>query len=300
MIDKNIIKILSENSELTTTEIAKKLNQKRNIIDYKIKKLYNNKIIKNQYIINFNSLNLEEYIIFLKINKFQEIKKDFFNLLKSNKNVRWFCETYPYYNIRISILINKDEKKEIINEILEKLENNILDKEIIIVEDLIKPINYGIYNFKKINKKIIKDEIKLKIIEMITKNPDIKKYEISNILNQSYESIRLKFKELYEENVIYHKSISFDKKILNLNMTTQIIIKTNLNKDIENRFINFITKNENIGRTRQLIGSYNFEITIHSQNQEDLLSTINNLQNLLKERLISYQIIFNSLKLLTI
>ena len=131
--DKKILQELQENCRQTIAEIAKKTKLPRDVVVYRIKRLEQEKVIKQHHsMLDHSKLGypLYVYVLFSLYNIKPEYEKKFVEFLRSHKNIIYVAKNSGKYDFTIGVCA-KDYKQfdDIIREIRQKFANAIKDIE---------------------------------------------------------------------------------------------------------------------------------------------------------------------------
>jgi len=131
--DKKILRELQENCRQTIAEIAKKTKLPRDVVVYRIKKLEEEKVIKQHHtFLDHSKLGypLYAYVLFSLYNIKTEEEIKFVNYLKNHKQIIYVAKNSGKYDFTIGVCA-KDYKQfdDIIREIRQKFTNAIKDIE---------------------------------------------------------------------------------------------------------------------------------------------------------------------------
>jgi Lrp/AsnC family transcriptional regulator, leucine-responsive regulatory protein len=125
--DKKIIKELQENCRQTIAEIAKKTKLPRDVVVYRIKKLEDNKVIKQHHtILDYQKLGypLYVYVLFSCYNSKPEEESKFINYLKNHKQIVYVAKNSGKYDFTIGVCA-KDYKE--FDNILREIRHRFVD-----------------------------------------------------------------------------------------------------------------------------------------------------------------------------
>lgn len=131
--DKKILRELQLNCRQTIAEIAKKTKLPRDVVVYRIKKLEDEKVIKQHHsFLDHSKLGypLYVYVLFSLYNIKPDGEKRFIDFLKAHKNIIYVAKNSGQYDFTIGVCA-KDYKQfdDIIREIRQKFANSIKDIE---------------------------------------------------------------------------------------------------------------------------------------------------------------------------
>lgn len=133
--DMELLKIMSEEAELSLVEIGSRLKTSADSVSYRIKNL-----LESGYIlgfipsINYAYMGYSLYTVLLNINFMdRENEKKLFSYLKNDKHTLWASKTIGKYNILINFLVkNLDDMEESLNKLRNLFPKMIKNKETMI------------------------------------------------------------------------------------------------------------------------------------------------------------------------
>ena len=139
--DYLILKEISQNSRINSTEIAEKLKISHDQVSYKIRKLLQSSYIDQfTVMIDFSKLDLSYYYLFLQFNKLDkqtEIK--IINFLKSQKEVLFLGKNAGKFNFNVDVIVENPIKlKEFITKLRVSFGDILESKETILMFEQIK------------------------------------------------------------------------------------------------------------------------------------------------------------------
>lgn len=142
--DELDIKIVNELISYPRTKIidlANKLKETTNKINYRVKKLQTEKVILGiRPILNYQLLNKTYYKLFINLNNTnKEQTKELENYVSNNKSVTYIVKALGTCDFDIELIVNNNEELfEFINNIQEKFPNSIKDYKTLILTKTIK------------------------------------------------------------------------------------------------------------------------------------------------------------------
>lgn len=231
-VDRKILYELDNNSRQPIKNIAKKLRISREVVNYRIKKMVDLKIIRNfttnTSIFKIGFFTVKTYINFVDVSILKE--KEIINYLLKNKKIGWLYKVIGKWDLNI-IFFGDDLSDFSIfwNEFYSKYGKYIYDKETTIFEyGEIYPRDFLIENvayekkdvsrvFSILHKNYEIDNIEKGILKILSKNSRENILFIAKKLNVSTNTIYSKIKKLEKENVILGYTIGINHDLLNLN-----------------------------------------------------------------------------------
>lgn len=112
--DKNdieLMRILSEQTELPLKEMGKRLNLSDDAIVYRIRKLiHSGFILEFRPVINYSALGLSIQAVLLNLNLNEEREQPFIRHIKEHENILWAVETLGKWNVLLYIITSSQEE----------------------------------------------------------------------------------------------------------------------------------------------------------------------------------------------
>jgi len=296
LLDKKIIAELDQDARQSASSVGKKLKVAKETINFRIKRLLKNNIIKGFYpILNNSLINQFFYKIFVK---FKQIDP------KRRKEILDFLAKYPKmsqvlllegnFDVQLFILVKDNaELMQFMRSLNSFCGKEIQKKEILIIETMYR-FNQKFSNAAKgktssVNLKKSEyqlKEIELGILRQISKNARMPVLEIAKNINSTSQLVLYHLKKLVKDKVIIstHVSINYDKlNVHHYHLSFQVNDHKVLNQIIE--FLN--QKNKSIWATK-MVGHYDgsFEVLVKDSQElrlfvDELLATFSDKINIL-------------------
>ena len=143
--DKEILRVLSENSRLSVSQLARKLKMNPYTCQRRFNTLQKIGIIRyTKANIAIEKFGLEQYIILLKINKLsREKRKKIFAFLKEEKKVMYAERILGNFDMRVTIVAqNQREFDEELNALRSYLREDIKQYSFSIIMETLKKTSY--------------------------------------------------------------------------------------------------------------------------------------------------------------
>jgi len=287
LLDKKIIYELDKCARQSASQIGKKLKIAKETINFRIKRLLKNNVIKGFYpVINNSLINQFFYKIFIK---FEEINPE------RREQILNFLITYPQigqvlllegkYDVQL-LFLAKDNYG--LMEFMDKLNSfcgkEIKEKIILIIDSMYRFNLKFFYNPKEETKTIVTskkqdykfDKISWKVLQEISKDARKPILEIAKILNLSPQLTQYHLKKLIKDKVILSTHLAINYNKLNLqhyHLTFQINDPKALPKIIQ--FFN--SKNKSMFATK-MIGKYDGSAEIVIKDNQELRKFVDELR----------------------
>lgn len=139
--DKKILKELSKNARINIVDLAEKIKLSRDIINYRLKKLTNEKIIvQYRCYLNLQNLGVNHYkIVFRTKNLEEKSEKEIKSYVTLHKKATQFLKLIGSWDLEIEFETeNEDELYKILTEIRKRFSNVIRDFDILRITETYK------------------------------------------------------------------------------------------------------------------------------------------------------------------
>lgn len=291
MKDKRILDGLDRDTNIITSQLAKKVAISRQVAEYRINKLISQKTIYAFYtLVDVGRLGYSSFRIHLRLkNVSEEVYSNFAKELFTEYPTFWVAFISGNFDLIIDIFArNSNEFEEIFSKILQKNKEIIQNYDTMVILQL-DLYNYGYFlNDKKdrikitIHKNIeeIKiDDIDKKILRTIKHNSRIPYETIGKNVNLTRNAVKNRILKLEKKEIIagYKTMVNFnhfDKQ------SFKIFIKYNNSKiEQEKSLLNYIKNKSGILATLKLLGKWNLDMEIHTKDIKELQQFIINLRN---------------------
>jgi len=277
-LDRKILFELDLNSRIPTTSLAKKLKVSREVVDYRIKRLIENKCIRSLYThIHSEKLGYTSYRVYFKIKGMdaEQEGRMIGHFCKHNK-VFWVMSCNGSYDLIVQ-LTERDVYKlnTILQEFLQKYDSYFISKDITIItrlydfkkaflnvkaQESIEPQLYGVEKgYLKV------DEKDNEILKLMSNNARIPVTEIAKKLNITSSAIIYRIKELEKKKIITGYSCTINTPRLGLSYS-KVLLSLHLgNKNKLNELHQYCLQHKNVIRVAYCIGHWDFELDVMTE-----------------------------------
>jgi DNA-binding Lrp family transcriptional regulator len=299
--DKKILYELDLNSRATLNEIAKKVGLSKQVVDYRLKNLIKNKIIKQFYtVINFSKLGYTQYKLYLKFQNVNvEKEKEIIDFWTKNKNSVWVASCRGKWDLAVSILAKEiNDFGEILSNFINSYGLFVLEKDILITQ--ISTVFTKAYLTEKEKKKFTYggknesyelDNIDEKILMILSTNSRITILEMMEKLNLTRDVINYRMKKLIKENIIsqYRVLINLDK--INHKLYKIILRLHSLTPEKEKQLITYVSSHPHGTQYLKLVGSWDAELEFEVKDDEQMHEILLEIRNKFSEIIRDYDTI---------
>ncbi len=293
--DKNILKLLLSNAKESTTSIGRKIRLGRENVDYKLKRLIKQGIIKD-FVTEFDerALRIKHHVLFAQLNRLTgDTEKQILAHLKEHKYMSWIgtaagkwtliCDTYVPEHMAVNIILD---------EILIKFGAHIGDYV------LLEFIN-GEYFFEKylgkkaaiMPQKAIKeltkklDEIDYQIMALLNSNARINYAELSQKIGLTANGIKKRIKDLEKIRIIKKYSLTLDFKKFGYEWYGIQLKLTKFDSKTINHIQQFFRNHPKVIFYYKYIGHWDYDVGFIAKNSTELREFINELRTKFSEEL---------------
>jgi len=299
--DKRIIYELDKNARQPLSNIAKIVQLKRESILYRLKKYFQEGLIRNYLtVIDMSKLGFLHYKIYLRLHNITENQeKEIIESLCKNPFVSWISSCDGSYSMILGI---KARSMEELNEILKDINSKFWKfiKEQHITTIINAHHYYRDYLIEKrgtterkiewggSRNKVELDEKDLFIIDMLSKNSRVNSVEISSKLKISPDTVIQRIKKLEKLKVIEHYMIWPNVNKLKGIYYKVLISLHNFNNERENKLYNYCLQNSNIVYLVNCLGDWQLEVDIEVENVQQFRNIMRNFLNNFSEIVSDY------------
>lgn len=295
--DKKILYLLSEDSRMPISEIAKKIQLSRDTTNYRITRLKKLNIILN-FIpeINFEKLGYNIYHVFLLVDETDKEKQtELIKHLNNHKNTIRVLEYSDRWDLEwVLIAKNLEEFDDITTEIAGKFSTILLEKEKLIeistYNSILFPYEFDL-QLKKPEKKESEykpDKKDFEILKQLAKNCRQSTYELAKTIDLSPDAINLRIKKLYQTNIINKFSILPNLTFLNYSWHTFSLQMKVFDKKNQSKFKTFVKDHLQIIKAVKTLGAWDAQLYIIAGKPQDFHATIKQIKTEFSDVIKSY------------
>ena len=268
--DKKILEQLDLDSKISTSRLAKNVRLSQQVVDYRIKKLIENGIIRQfGTIFNLSKIGFEQYRVLFELSSVGEKEKnEIINYLKNHNKVYWAAIVGGKWDLFVVLFIkNYEEFDDFLDELFKKFPNMIKDYEALYV------LYHELYQHKYLHKdknnlrsiklnlanpgEIIKlDKTDLIILDQIKNNCRLSSLEISKKANISYKTVQNRIKNLEEKGLIQGYRLFSKGEKYDYNAYLLLISFSSYGREAEKRILSYSKSNESITQAFRVFGRW--------------------------------------------
>jgi len=296
--DLKILRILDQNVRASYKQIGKKTRLNKEVVQYRIKKLEEEQIIKGYWtLINFGFGFVYKILIKNK-NLAKEKKQEFIEYVKNQKMVSWFASTEGNFDFIMTIYAKNDhELVTFSNDIFQKYGKYFQEKHLLksisvnITNDkYLYPNNKFIYNYKisLLSGKIPKNKIDEEILTSLSLNARSSFTEIGKKVNLTPEAVAYRIKKIKEEGFItgFKTRLNFEK----IGLSYYHLFISLQNQESKKTILSYYKLYSHCNSTMEHLGYYDLHLEFILPN-EKIQETIDDFMLKFGDSVTSYELI---------
>jgi len=288
--DRKILYQLDIDSRQTVTQIGRKVNLKKDVVSYRIKKLIEKGIIQNFYtVIDSSKLGYTSFRIYLIFQRTTpEIEKEIVNYFIENKYTWLVCSLKGRYDHDVIVWVkeindfysfwNKTIQKYhkyFQNQIVSIYNQSLTYRNSFLLKDDYDKADRVKYEIVGGGKKVEIDELDFKILKILAPNTRISTVKIAKILNSTSITIKNRIKKLIKLDVIQGFRVNIDfSKLGYYFYKAEIQLEEYTKRD---EIINYITKNSHLTMIDESVGVADLELDFIVENTNTFYEIMDDL-----------------------
>ena len=284
--DKKILYHLNSNARQSNTQIAKKVGLSTEVVNYRIKKLEQSKIITSyQLIANLSKLGIFKFKICLSLQHItSKTLKQIISELKEKDEIKWIVSCSGTWDIIISAEASSITYiDKIKNQIILAFEDHINQKAIaILVQGANYNRNYLLENSQAPKERIIMQEspiiklsdIELKILKELSKNARTPAVEIATKLKTTARITAYNIRQLEKKEIILGYKIAINYETLGIKFHKIFIHLDNANNKRITELNTYLENHKNIIHNGKVLGNWDLEPEFETYSNQEFNSII--------------------------
>ena len=301
--DKKIIYWLSENARLPCTEIARKTGLSKDSVNYRIKNLEKKGIIQGYVaVIDISKIGYGTYHLFIQLNKTTpDAREQIIKLLKNLPFVKVVIEFSGRYDFEIGIAAkNIDELDSFITQITEKTSHYLQESQLLVLSKTysakIFPETIDANSAeekielprREQNQKEKLDKTDIKLLSLLAKDASLPLYKLGQETKLSADAVSYRIKNLIKMDIITGFNIRIDHTKFKLHHFHTFLKLTNMKKEIEKEFINFLCSKKSTTHIIKGLGRWDLEFESVFPSHFELHDFLKELKNKFPENISEY------------
>lgn len=312
LIDKKLLVALSENGRAQFSELAKHLRISKQVVQYRMKRLEEQKIIRGYItIINPSALGFMVFNKHVRFHTFEQKKVgEYVSRLLRSPEVTWVANTSGTYEMVYAIYARTPYSFAVMNRTL--LENYVstLQESTALISVQERPFSAQyilggrrtkttIETVSKEIKHTAIDGYEKKLLELLSTNARMTLVELANHLKISVDKVRTRLKRLKETGVIQGFTADIDPIALGYG-EHMVLMNILGNKKKEKAFMTYLREHPNVIYEVQCVGEWNLTITLVAKDMREFDNFLQDLKSQFSDIISRYktQVILDTLKYL--
>lgn len=304
--DLRILKSLDYNARIPLSGLANKLKISKQVLNYRIKKLFENKVIKSAVsVIDIHKLGYLTYRVYARLSDLkEETEKKVINYFKKHKNVLWFVTLNGNWDIELVFVARNfihfgNMWKKVKEDIGSKISKYNLSMSIVnyhfprdyLIEKNRKSFKTSYYGFEPKKEKI--DELDMKILSELSKNCRKNNFEIGEKLGVTYHTIKNRISRMENLEIIQSHRIDLDLSKINRFYYKILVYLRRPKKEDEKKLWDFCSKYNFLTYIVEVLGDWQFEFELEPENEKQFLDFLRDFKNEFSNLIEDYEILFN-------
>ncbi len=303
MKDRRILYELDSNARQTASQIGKKIGLPTGVVNYRIKRLEEEKIITQyQIIVNLSKLGIIQFKICLA---FQHLDsnhlEEILSRLKNNPSIKWIVSSRGNWDLIISLEAKSlQEIDRLKHEVLSRFGGYVSKKAIsllveaetfnreYLLED--KQTKHSRYIMKE-DKEVELDDLDLKILKNLAENARKSIVKIAEELDISERIVNYRINQLVKERVILGFKIALNYSRLGVKFYKTFIYLDSPTQEKINSLIKFLEQHRNVSHHVKVLGNWDFEPEFECYSEEEFDKTLTEIKDKFSDIIKSIDII---------
>jgi DNA-binding Lrp family transcriptional regulator len=301
--DKKILSLLDENARYSNSQIAKKVQLSKPAVEYRIKRLIEQKVIFEFYsVIDFTKLGYSQYKIYFKFqNTNLEEEKKIIDYWNKQENIVWLAQIRGNWDLAVSVIASSNyEFGSILSQFMKNYSKFILQKDVLLTE--YSPIYSRRYMLEDKHKEteflygkpseIIKLEKEdKKILRTLAIDAKINIVDLAEKIKLTRDIINYRIKKLTRLGLITKYRCYLNLNKIGINHYKIILRTKNLDEKTEQRIKNYISNHEKATQFLKLIGSWDIELEFETESENDLYLILKDIRKEFSEVIRDFDIL---------
>ncbi len=289
VFDKNIIGLLLSNARESTTSIGRKIRLGRENVDYKLKRLIKQGIIKD-FVTEFDeqALRIKHHVLFAQLNRLTgDTEKQILAYLKEHPYVSWIGTAAGKWTLICDLYV---PERLAVNVVLDEL---LIKCGVHIGDYVLLELIQGEYFFEKylekkasimMPQKAVKESFKkldgidYQIMALLNSNARINYAELSQKIGLTANGIKKRIKYLEKTKTIKRYSLTLDFKKFGYEWYGIQLKLTKFDQETSNHIQKFFRNHPKVIFYYRYIGPWDYDVGFIAKNSAELREFINELR----------------------
>jgi len=288
--DRKILAELDQNGRLSCSKIGKNVGLSTEVVNYRIKRLEKENIIKDYIaIINLSKLGIIQFKILLSLEQIDEEELNIkIGQLKAIENIKWIATCKGKWDLVLTIYA--EELKQIASlkrEVISIFGNHINQKDLSLAsfaevynrKFILNNKDYGTsHGIIETTTKESLDELDLKILSILSESARKPLLDLATELKKPVKTINYRIRRLIKDRIITGFRISLNYERLGIKFYKAFIELSNSSQDNIKGLLYFIKMSPNITHNMEVIGKWDFEPEFEVYSEEEFDKILNEIK----------------------
>ncbi|NIO19735.1 MAG: winged helix-turn-helix transcriptional regulator [Candidatus Aenigmarchaeota archaeon] len=303
--DRKILYELDKDARQPASRIARKVGLSTDGVNYRIKKLLENKVIfKLMTLLDTAKLGFTTYKIFFRFqNTTSRMEKNIINFLKDHPNTQLVTTAEGMFDLNVNVLAGSaEELNTILNEFNNKFGKYIAERQV----DIMVKSNFFFRDYF-IGKSSIQyrkpmyfgskpepvkmDETNKKIITFLAKDARIPTVKIASGIGLSPDAIADRIRKLEKSGVIQNYVLFPNSEDIGYTWNYVMMRFSVADQERERTFFNFCRANQNVWFYSRMIGQWDVVINIETEEHETFKNIMTQIKREFSDIIKEYSIL---------
>ena len=290
IIDRKIILELDTNARATFSEIGKKLRIGKNNVQYRVKRLLEDGVIK-KFVTQFSLGTLGLFLgkFYLQLSGFGKDKeKEMYDYLINDKRISWIAKCEGRWDLMIGAYVESlTQLNNIKQDFFKKYEEHITSYDVVfLVEGHTSQRTY-LLNKKSIAKKVEKfigkekaglDNKDKQIVRLISNDARFNYLDIAQKTGLNIKTVQRRVKDLEKKGVIRGYITFLDPHKIGYNFFKLCVYLQNYETKL-NTFLRYCMELPNVIHTIESLGPWEIELEIETESLQDFYNLTHQIRN---------------------
>ena len=292
--DWKILNQLDLNCRQSDAEIGKKVRLSKQVVNYRIKRLIEEKIITAfTPIINIAKIDYGAHKIYLQFRSLSKKKEEeIWNYLLKQPNVVWFISCSGKWDLIFGVASkNIDDLIQVLDGFMNKYSHYVQERAITVFSKATLHHREWLLKKKKQEQQpiywllggeietIALDEIDKKILKLLNKNARVSIVDIAHNVKISSSLTIQRIKKMQQKGIIEAFRIGLNREKLGINYCKSFIYYQNKTIEKENQLLYYCYNLPNILGVSQSIGPWDLELEFEVKNYDDFHKIMKDMKN---------------------
>ncbi len=290
--DQKILQELDLNPKITTSQLGKNVRLSQQVVDYRINKLVENKIITGfGTVINLANIGFEQYRLLFQLSDVnEEVKHKLIEYLKNHSRIYWAALVGGKWDLLVVVFVrNYDELEEFLDDIFTRFPKALKDY------DAIYAIRHEFYkhkflhfnktlpvlsfNLSSLGEKVELDKVDLCILNQLKSNCRFSSLQIGNKCSVTYKTVQNRVKNLEKQELIIGYRLFIKSEEMNYKAYLLLISFSEYGRDIEKKIFSYARNHKEITQATKIFGRWSLLFHIRAKNEKELQNLIIEIRN---------------------